>query len=829
MTRLTWVEVCGLRSFGIEQSLIFDKKIALVWGGNSQGKTSVAEAIEFLLSGTVVRPAMLGGAKNEYDRSLRNAYHPDGELTVVRAGIEDHEGKERRVERQLTADFGRGQECASRLTVDGVEVEDLSSIGIVLAEPPLRAPVLFQHSIRYALSAAPSDRLTYFKALFEIGDLDAFADALKGEIDGLDAPPIGLETEIRACSADALIGPVIGDLLGDEPLTESALSDRLANACRAGIVALSGDPPGLDVSLHHLRDQLRAEVEKVQRGRFDLGAWRPGATVTAPEAGFEACREYLDAAARIDRDVEQLRVVYEAVLKVPAHEHLEHGVRCPVCNDGTLTPERMNVLREEVAAGTDLRGRQNAARRELQALTTQLRSVSDAARRVTPRASGLQDEELAEAAASAAAIVGEAVAFSGGRDSARKLAASSGGLADTASQAQSASAIASEQLDALAVFDLEAIESALKSVGIACEANDAARDLYLAEVGPTLSRVADALNQQVGTSGWDALVRLAEAPARTVAELRHRQAVASAKREFSAAHAAIERAKLAVFREKFAGMSDEILTWWNRLRPDEPVVFQRAEPRAGGRRFVDLKAKLSAGGMVEERDALGIFSDSQLNALGLAAFLARAILQGVPFVVLDDPVQAGDDEHRDTFIDVVLPGLVDAGLQVIVTTHDSHMRTLLSNVHQIDGFTVTLDEPEKGTVVIKGTDTAEALLDEVKGFIKETPSLRDTGAQKLRVAAERLAKEILVQKRQEAAERSSLGEYKKWSLEKLVPKLCEVLDDDKEKGNWRNVSLRLSPGAHDDAPPAKNTLKTVRDQLITSHKRHIKDAGTGTA
>ncbi|MGH2577595.1 MAG: hypothetical protein ACRDG9_07590, partial [Actinomycetota bacterium] len=49
---------------------------------------------------------------------------------------------------------------------------------------------------------------------------------------------------------------------------------------------------------------------------------------------------------------------------------------------------------------------------------------------------------------------------------------------------------------------------------------------------------------------------------------------------------------------------------------------------------------------------------------------------------------------------------------------------------------VTLDEPEKGTVVIKGTDTAEALLDEAKGFIKETSSLRDTGAQKL--AAQRV-------------------------------------------------------------------------------------------
>lgn len=463
MPRLKWVEVCGLRSFGIEQSLIFEEEIALIWGGNSQGKTSVAEAIEFLLSGTVVRPAMLGGAKNEYDRSLRNAYQPEGEPTVVRAGIEDPEGKERRVERELTADFGRGQDCASRLTVDGVEVDDLSSIGIVLAEPPLRAPVLFQHSIRYALSAAPSDRLTYFKALFEIGDLDALADALKGAIDGLTEPPIELEPEIRACLADPVIGPLLGDLLRDESLTESVLSERLGNACRAGIAALSGDAPGPDVSLHHLSDRLRAEVEKIQRGRFDVSAWRPGATVTAPEAGFEACRAYVEAAASVDREVEQLRAVYEAVLKVPAYEHLEDGVRCPVCDDGTLTAERLSVLRDEVAAGTNLRERQSAARRELQTLAMQLRSVSDATARLTPRASRLQDEQLAEAETSATAILGEAVTLSGGRESARELAASSSSLADSASSAQRVAAAASEQVDVLAVFDVEAIAAALEA------------------------------------------------------------------------------------------------------------------------------------------------------------------------------------------------------------------------------------------------------------------------------------------------------------------------------------------------------------------------------
>lgn len=829
MPRLKWLEICGLRSFGIEQSLVFAEDIALIWGGNSQGKTSIAEAIEFLLSGTVVRPIMLGGAKNEYERTLRNAYQPDDQPTVVRAGIEDERGTERLVERELTADFGRGQDCASRLTVDGVDVADLSLIGIVLAEPPLRAPVLFQHSIRYALSAAPSDRLTYFKALFEIGDLDGLADVVKKVIAGLAEPAIEFESEIQTCSADPMIGPLVGDPFTGEPPTEPVLTERLISACRAGVAALSGQDPEPGLSFEDLRDRLRTEIEKTQHDRFDLAAWRPGSVAMPPDAGFEACRNYADSARGIDQEVEQLRTLYEAVLRVPALEHLEHEVRCPVCEDGMLTPERLAALRQEVAAGTDLRARQSAARRELRTAAELLRAAGSAATNLAPRASRLDDESITKAEASAAAILGEPVTFSVGRERARELAVASSKLTDEVSRAQETIETANQRMDALEAFESDALVNALAAVKAACEESVGVRERFLAEVGPQLGRVAEALNEQVGTSGWDALLKVAMTPASIVAGLRHRYAIALAKKEFEIAHKAIEDAKLGVFRDKFAGMSDEILEWWNRLRPDEPVVFDRAEPRAGGRRFVDLKAKLTAGGIVEERDALGIFSDSQLNALGLAAFLARAILQRVPFVVLDDPVQAGDDEHRDTFIDVVLPALVDAGLQVILTSHDSHMRTLLSNAHQIDGFTATLDEPEKGTVVIKGTDTAEALLDEAKGFIKETPSLRDTGAQKLRVAAERLAKEILVQKRQEAGERASLGDYKKWTLEKLVPKLCEILDDEKEKGIWRNFSPRLSPGSHDDAPPAKNTLKTVRDQLMTLHKRHIKDARTVVA
>ena len=824
MPCLKWLDVCGLRSFGLEQNLTFEQPLALIWGGNSQGKTSIAEAIEFLLTGTVVRRLMLGGAKNEYDHSLRNVHHPVGEKMFVRAGIEDADGNVHTVERELISDFERNQDCRSRLTIDRVEVADLSSIGIQLADPPLRAPVLFQHSIRYALSAAPSDRLTYFKALLEVSDLDFLADELKRVVDALPLPSMPFENDLAACLADADLAPLLDVFRDDAPASLGLARDRIAQGLRLGIERLSGAASVSALTLAEASEELKAQVERQERRRFDLAAWRPGALPELSGASLDACSHYSTLAAQIDAEAERLRALFEAVLEVPSIRDLEEQTTCPVCEDGTLTPARISVLRQQVAGATELRAEQTAAQGELgvvRAAVAELHTRTDA---LPPRAGKLSDEQLAAIDASASAILGKGASLRPIREAARQLEDNVAALRDATTDALKLLDDATRAVREARVLDLDTLSQTVEQTQAVRTEAATARATYTDAAGSILTPLKDKLDEQLGTSTWSCLLRLAEDPTTLVARLGKRSAVKRAKQEFMTAHRDIERAKLQVFRDKFAGMSGEILRWWDLLRPDEPVTFDRAEPRGEGRRFVDMKAKLNADGHQEERDALGIFSDSQLNALGLAAFLARAHLQQTPFVVLDDPVQTGDDEHRDTFIDVVVPELVGAGLQVIITSHDSHMRTLMSNAHALDGFTVTLDEPHKGTVVIKGTDSAEALLDEAKAFIKDTPSLRDTGAQKLRVAAERVAKEILVQKRLENGERASLADYKKHTLEKLVPKLCEVLPDAKEKGTWKNVSPRLSPGAHDDAPPAKNTLRMVRDQLITSHKRHVKNA-----
>lgn len=130
-----------------------------------------------------------------------------------------------------------------------------------------------------------------------------------------------------------------------------------------------------------------------------------------------------------------------------------------------------------------------------------------------------------------------------------------------------------------------------------------------------------------------------------------------------------------VLDARFAQMSDTIGDWWSSIRPDELVGFVGVKRRAGGALFVNLVAALRVDpvGETVERDALGVYGDSQLNALGLSIFLARAELLGSTLVVLDDPISGSDADHRLTFVQNTLGRLLDAGTQVVLTTFDNKL------------------------------------------------------------------------------------------------------------------------------------------------------------
>jgi hypothetical protein len=781
----------------------------------------VVEAFEFLLTGDTVRRTLLGGERSEYNDSLRCAHHPEGGQVQVSAGIIDDGGVERTVVRTLDNDLGRGQDCSSTLTIDGTQASDLSTLGIVLAEPPLRAPVLFQHSIRYALTARPTDRLAYFKALLEMADLDALTNALTATINSFSVVPTQLERDLDTAQEDDSLRPSLAPLRATAPST-ATIEAEIRQALAISVMSLCGEDADPRADLAQLGDTLEASLDKHDQRRFDFQPWRPGTEPSLATVQLASASSYSQKAREVDTEAERLRVLFEAVLAVPAYSELEEEADCPVCGtEDALTPDRIGELRERVAAASGLRRSQLSARTELATLKGQLQSAKSALAAVVPAAATMDEPAVGSVSRQAASILGEQADLGSAHQKATALADARTAASDCVDEAIASADEALEAIERIAPIDVDSVKRAVATAATAVASVATARTAFIDTARVVLSPLRDQLASQSGTASQRALLRVARGNVALGEALRKRHAVATVKREYEAAKRDIEQAKLAVLNAKFAGMSAEIGRWWKLLRPDEPVDFLKAAPRGQGLRGVALEAALhKSDGSHHTRDALGVFSDSQLNALGLSAFLARASLQQTPIIVLDDPVQAGDDAHRDTFIDLVIPALIAADFQVLITTYDHHLNKLLTAAQPLDGFQVSLDEPADGSVVVKGSHSAQALLRDAKEYLGEGQAIRATAAGRLRVAAEAVAKEVLVAKRSAQGDRVSLADYTGKTLEGLVPLLKEHLDDQEYRW-WTMVSPRLSPGAHDDAPPERNTLTMVYNGLKKTLRDHL--------
>ena len=174
-SRFKSLTVKGFRAYGpAPQTLNLPADTAVVWGPNSRGKSSLAEAFEFLLTGRLVRRELLASSVDEFANALRNAHLPARDDVFVSARISAPDGTEHDISRVLIADYSRRQTCTSRLEINGAPAteDDFVRFGFTFSQPPLRAPVLTQDTLSYIFSVRPTDRATYFKTLLEVADLD---------------------------------------------------------------------------------------------------------------------------------------------------------------------------------------------------------------------------------------------------------------------------------------------------------------------------------------------------------------------------------------------------------------------------------------------------------------------------------------------------------------------------------------------------------------------------------------------------------------------------------------------------------------------------------
>ncbi len=652
MPKIRALEIKGFRAYGKEvQRFEFNGLITLFYAPNSQGKTSLAEAIEFLLTGKTIRREMIASAKREFSEALRNAHLSVDEDVLVAAEIEDASGDVYRIDRRLIRDYSSRGSCESELKINDNTTSDLTAIGVQLSEPPLEAPVLLPHTLRFVISASPQGRADYFKALLEVSDLEAIRNALFeakkriAEPDGGDAVSLYMR-----CSSHSDYGTEI-ELLKSRAPTRSTVEEILSNALTL-ILAGHGEAPGgfdtlLDAAKKILEQQRATEFPINQLQAREQPSWGIRREV---QSVLEA---YLKAKKAIDEEVARLLRLFEEVLKIPGLSSTEEAIDCPVCETPTaLTPERIRSIREKVKANAQYAKHRNEAEQLLSDLHNAASAAIMQAEAALPQAMKWQEEERSLYQKTISELPTDradsllspwSAALSRLQQAQENLQHEAGALQEL---------LGDIELDNLDEGSIKEIYKKVTQTSEAFERLIRTIEGYREVAGPLLGALRQEVDHRAGMEGWQDLIDLCEKREDLLTWLIETTAYRETQNEIEKAIQEIDLAKAQVLDDKFYELSGEILRWWNLLRPDEPTSFHSVQRGGTGRRYVDLKAALGSESVF--RDAVAVFSDSQLNALGLAAFLARTVREEVGFVVLDDPVPATDKEHRAYFVNMVI-------------------------------------------------------------------------------------------------------------------------------------------------------------------------------
>jgi hypothetical protein len=577
--RFNSLKIKGFRAFGsTEQTLSLPSELAAVWGPNSKGKTSLGEAFEFLLTGSISRRALVASSQDEFADALRNAHLAAGETVYAAARVTATDGAHHEIKRILVADYSKKQDCVSRLEIDGTAANeaDLSKLGIVFSQPPLRAPVLAQHTLSHIFSVRPQDRASYFKALFEITDLDD----LRNQIAGLTAElalPVdhGVLSKFDSCASLPLLSAALS--MWAFPDTQ-ALTDTLDHCARLLLESADAEVPATlaerRVAVEQVLLTLRSKTFHVLGfERKALAGWNvPADSIWSQLTKYPTERE------KIDLETRRLVALFKEALNLPPVAELTEPAACPLCGtDSALTPERVHIIRHHVATTSDFNTAETAAKTALGQLSASASTLADATMPALPgflRVTSAKRREKNFTVARLRQLLGDraaAAVVDPWLARIRPLARAEAALRQAAAAAYD---LVTKQTKDLTTLDPEGMRAAFS--GLTGLRNAFANALTAYDNGSQALKTAlnEILDAQSDTAGWQDFLDIAADPEALRTLLIERQARAAVAKELDTAVKQIDAAKEKVLEDKFIDYSGDIQTWWERLRPDEPTFFR---------------------------------------------------------------------------------------------------------------------------------------------------------------------------------------------------------------------------------------------------------------
>jgi len=815
-------------------------KLIVIDGRNSSGKTSLAEAFEWLFSGQLVRRSLADmGDPKELENCIGNQLKPDEETTWVEASLLAPGGEVIKVRRVLTRDYGdkKTATAESDLYVNDTLLskrEERIFLDDFFAGVP---PVLMQHSLRTFVCSDPSQRRNYFERLLRLDELAYLTE--KSVIGDARLPDFSSSTGSVALKAWEELKnnsqPASQKLLksaeklsGQEPLSEIDKALREFARLEFGI----GDET-------FTLEETRRAVESVQQQKRESGfplleVLRPQKKVdpqllqTLSEEKINQLRGEIEsllnvfeqsqqAAERIGDAQIAVALALEGLSKVGIVLDAEDSQTCPLCAyEPTPTLTRRRI--DEIAAWQPA---QQAAQEAKQRLDEKLTAGKAFLHELVVIGDGLiptlpQDTEWENAVADAPETVKKAAAAC--RSVLEACIESTRRFAEICSDLSQ---------DEITLTDIERVTQGLSDLPSLCPVVIDKAGEYLDGFTALDNAVGAQAREDPHYNQRDTWLLVSGKRDDLLADLKWEKAKRLAQRELEKIREALLSVRDHLIEARRIAFSDGMTNIWSKLRSDRYSTFKRLfipPPRGRGLPLeIEVKAELDDGQRQVEVDALRVFSESQINILGLAAFATRSRLLGHRLVILDDPVQSMDEDHFKTFCTQLLPELLIPDGQVIILTHnDTFAREVSYAASHLDDY-VTMQvrhSRREGCVVEEGNRR-------VAERLKKAEHLSEEGK----------CDEAWIEIRK-AIERLYTITYKKYGPQTFNPlawldQTAEYMWDDKQGGGvgpiiedkcpgmgerLKEILSMTAGGAHDKAAKGstdiENAIKDLKKVLI---------------
>lgn len=684
-----------------------DGNLVVIDGRNTSGKTSLAEALEWLFTGCLSRRESRElGSPHELENCISNQFLPDDDETWVSGTFISTVADKVEaftLHRVLKVDYGTTttSRCISVLFMNDKELssqEERDVLDKLFASVP---PLLMQHTLRLFVESHPRHRREYFERLLHLDELTTLIS--KAVIGDARLAEFLSPTDSVALNTWDTLGAMVQKDLSNKAYRqasrseESDLSTRITQALTTIAHQEFSDLVSKSSQFEEIGATFTHEQKKSRQKSFPLLSRLSPQMQISDDLYQSSCAT---EATIVGNEIRQAWKVYAAAKEAAQligsdRLAISHALRilldanviqrevavqiCPICayeQAETLSVDRM----AEIESWIPIQEAEASASQTLKATMASMLEIIKKA---------IQEHDELLPALPSPSEWEEAL-----RGTSEELQQAVQVLRKTRKEDD-------EKLEIVISHARELLRAGpvLPASYEECEGYiDQCIKLTnrLGNVVPATRRYRDALRiveAAVGVAAsMDPAYRLRDAwltcfdnIVGIVADLRWEQAKRRAQKDLEAIRDALIEYRQQFLESRRTSFNQGINSVWSALRADRYSSFSKLHiPPPSGIGFpieIEVKAILDDGQQQKEVDALRVFSESQVNALGIAAFVTRSQLLGHQVLIFDDPVQSMDEEHFKTFAQDVLPHVLEQGFQVILLTHNDMFARDVSHYH----------------------------------------------------------------------------------------------------------------------------------------------------